>query len=342
MAALGVVCHHVLYGGVRVADFPWHFFPIWKGSFYGAYGVNLFFVLSGYLITSLLILDRRTKHYYGNFYWKRVFRILPALLLILAITWALGYITAAAAVLAVLFIQNFNEILHLPASGPFWSLSIEEQFYVVWPAVVRQMTPRTMRRCMWAVVLTVPIIRVVSIALGHGRMHYTFMNCDGLAWGALLALRAFELRVPYRAGNGKTLFKEFGWPLLICGGSFFLVAEFYERLGYKTYAGSLTGLNLIFTGLLAFLITHREGALSKTLSLGLFTYLGSISYMVYLSHVYVLQFCQEHMVGVWAGSGLANLYLRFALVLGISVIFSSLTLYLFERPVGKLRRYFLK
>lgn len=86
LAAMGVFCHHLLFTSRAPDPLPFHLAFLRAASGYGDLGVSLFFVLSGYLISSLLLIDRRRPHYYHNFYWKRVFRVLPPLVLVLAAT----------------------------------------------------------------------------------------------------------------------------------------------------------------------------------------------------------------------------------------------------------------
>ena len=125
LAALGVFVHHFF----RVAgEHPlqsWPRFLTWAMaiSSYGAHGVDVFFVLSGFLITCLLLIDRGRTDYFHNFYWKRALRILPVYLVHLTLTevilgHAWGYIF-----LGLLFLVNFGGRLHVDP-GPAWTLSI--------------------------------------------------------------------------------------------------------------------------------------------------------------------------------------------------------------------------
>ena len=94
--------------------------------------------LSGFLITSLLIKDRESAAYYHDFYWKRALRILPVYLLCLAGVLLFVPGSARFALLALLFVANFARVFHVQPEGPFWSLAIEEQFYIFWPTLVRR------------------------------------------------------------------------------------------------------------------------------------------------------------------------------------------------------------
>ena len=342
LASFGVLCNHTLFSNMDPnAAWPWHLRLLQVGGFYGSYGVTLFFVLSGYLITSLLLLARRQQHYFSDFYWKRVFRILPALLLALAVIRSLGYIDNVSMVLAVAFIYNFHDLLHIPATGPFWSLSIEEQFYLLWPAAVRRLSARRLAQVLLGIALLEPVLRFASVMLHHGRMKYTFTNSDGIAWGAMLALLAMRYRVPFRRMNERRLWRRFGLPLLLAGGVVALPGEWLQWHLRPNYEATLLTAVLLFTSLMTFVITHRDSLLSRALRWPPLVFFGNISYMFYLSHAYVLQAFREHLETRMAAGPVARAYEEFLFTLVATTLLCTLSLYLFERPVGSLRRYFV-
>ncbi len=96
----------------------------------GRFGVNVFFVLSGFLITTLLFKARERPDFYRNFYIRRVLRILPVYLLVLAIVWACGIISNRFLLAALLFLANFSQLFGAPMRqfGALWSLAVEEHF----------------------------------------------------------------------------------------------------------------------------------------------------------------------------------------------------------------------
>ncbi len=343
LAALGVLFHHTFSAGLDpAAPQPWHLRILAFGSFYGYTGVTLFFVLSGYLITSLLLKDRNRPAYFRDFYWKRVFRILPALLLVLGITYLLGYTSVTTIVLALLFVQCFDHLLHLQTTGPFWSLSIEEQFYFLWPAVVRKLSARRMHLLLVLICIAEPLLRFASVATGHGRTHYTFVNCDGLAWGAMLALQAARLRLPYRDTHGQALWRRFGLPLLTVGAVVVVVSEALRAKDVEAYQMVISGTVWMFTGILCWCITHGKHWASRLLSVRPLRFLGDISYMLYLSHLYVISLFDDTIMPHLNLPPGSYLYVRFLFTLTIMLALCTLSLRYFERPVGALRRYFLR
>ena len=173
----------------------------------GWVGVDLFFVLSGFLITRILLRTRERPDYFRAFYARRARRILPLYYLALAcFVWVLPAVGGAAAVAAApvvavqgwfwLHLVNVRLALGLHGAAPtlafhFWSLSLEEQFYLVWPAVVLA-TPRRWlpRACVAAVVLAL-VVRVAILASGvRPAFSHLLMpaRLDAFAAGALLAV----------------------------------------------------------------------------------------------------------------------------------------------------------
>ncbi|HEY1116399.1 MAG TPA: acyltransferase, partial [Acidimicrobiales bacterium] len=114
----------------------------------GAIGVTMFFTLSGFLITTLLLRERAStgRIGLGRFYWRRALRLLPALVTLVAVTSAYALVTdnhertLGAALPVLLYVGNWVRTLHdtegLGLLEHTWSLSVEEQFYLVWPLAV--------------------------------------------------------------------------------------------------------------------------------------------------------------------------------------------------------------
>ncbi len=169
----------------------------------GWMGVDLFFVLSGFLITGILIDTKQSEGYFKNFYARRCLRIWPlyfsALLFMLVIVpllrpsefqtvfgprsspwWAFP-----------LFLQNF--FVPIPTSaygllGVTWSLAVEEQFYLVWPLVVRLCNEAQLRKIALGVILVSPVLRFYLSQHGVNIYSNTFCRLDGLMAGAMLAV----------------------------------------------------------------------------------------------------------------------------------------------------------
>ena len=174
-----------------------------EGRFVGGIlGVDLFFVLSGFLISTLLLTERLET---GNinaahFYARRALRLLPALTVAIALIVVLGRLPGArptdlAIGIPVVLLYAMNWVIvytHRPLGnfGPFWSLAIEEQFYLVWPWAIRKWGDvRRLPEILVAIAVVIMVTRT-GWALEHwrGSNDFTFFRADGLLLGAALAV----------------------------------------------------------------------------------------------------------------------------------------------------------
>ena len=169
-------------------------------------GVDLFFVLSGFLITGILLDSRLREDYYRTFYWRRALRIFPIFYLlaaILAIAWPhwkplhatfLLYVGFPAALLWPWLIAVPVRITHL------WSLAVEEQFYCVWPAIVRRVAWQTLLRVCGVMIVAALILRCIFALVAISWMYpFILSRCDSLAVGAALAITLRRLPNVYAA-----------------------------------------------------------------------------------------------------------------------------------------------
>lgn len=199
IAACGVMISHALKELGRFAGHaPHHSLEL------GRQGVTMFFTLSGFLITYLLLEEREREGRIdlGAFYMRRVLRIWPLYFVVLAIAMAIHHETTGLA-LFVLFLSNVAFVTgrYVPDTAPLWSIGIEEQFYALWPLVVARV--RRLVPLLVVVVVALPVARgVVHYALGQGRhlandLLGTF-GYDAMATGALFAIAV-------RNGNARLL-----------------------------------------------------------------------------------------------------------------------------------------
>jgi peptidoglycan/LPS O-acetylase OafA/YrhL len=152
-------------------------------------GVDLFFALSGFLITRILAATRFRPHYYRNFYMRRVLRLVPVYLLTLVLVAVFIPHSGTFLLLSLIYLANFSKWLHVPmAYGPLWSLAVEEHFYFIWPWLVRFLNRRTLACTGLVIVLGSPALRYAAELNGWYNPYVSWFRFDGLAWGALLAL----------------------------------------------------------------------------------------------------------------------------------------------------------
>ena len=339
VAALLVFFHHLCYTSIAPAGWSAPIRALRTIFFYGESGVDLFFVLSGFLITSLLIEARQSRAYYHDFYWKRALRILP--LYIVCLIGVLCFIpdTKRYVILSALFLSNFAWLFHIESAGPFWTLAIEEQFYLIWPTVVRRRSVAQLHRWALGVGLTAIGLRLVAAAFGHYNYRLTFFRCDGLAFGAFLACW-YAQRNPALPGTAKErraiASAFFAGILLIAlsnlpsGGRLqvqALLAECYQ-----------TGVTFFCGSIVAYLISHAGQRNVAWLRSRALTFFGLISYAMYMIHMYVMSVYDTHAAALQPGDNAAYM-LRILVVLGVTIVLCVLIRYLIELPALSLRKH---
>ncbi|WZO97582.1 acyltransferase [Isosphaeraceae bacterium EP7] len=172
-------------------------------AFYGATrigqtGVDLFFVLSGFLITGILYDTKASPRYFFNFYGRRTLRIFPLYYGVLIAAFVLTPALFGIGPVGVNPIWLWTYTANLPATfgveggtfGHFWTLAIEEQFYLVWPAVIFAFGRRRLMGVCLGCIAGAAAIRVVMEIYGFSSFTFTLARMDSLTLGAWLALAA--------------------------------------------------------------------------------------------------------------------------------------------------------
>lgn len=331
----------------------------------GRTGVDLFFVLSGFLITGILFDSKKQSRYFRNFYARRVLRIFP-LYYALVIFSLLILPHFAHPKLANfsriqgdelyywLLLSNFSTAMrHEVRHGILdvtWSLSIEEQFYLLWPLVVAFLDRQRLLKLCAVIVATALVVRWGLAARGaHWLTIYTLTPCrmDGLAVGAFIAL---YLRAPEAEAALARLLK-LARPLLIFSTVALLPIGYFESLREED-AGRLgqtvfyTLIVLFYGALLVMAIAAPAGSrLGRVLGSRFLVFLGTYSYGIYLVHLPLravirdLVFRPAQFFTVLGSQLPAQLvFYGMAGTLAVAVAYASY--HLFEKHFLKLKRYF--
>ena len=258
-------------------------------------GVDLFFVLSGYLITRILWRDRQGERFWSQFYLKRAGRILPPLLLCLALCAIFFQLHLRWLWLAFIFFGgNIAKAFAPAAGGPLsvlWSLAIEEHYYLLWPFAVRFMSYKNLVRLMVIILFLEPVVRAIATPYTHTFMAISLLTpfrLDGLAAGSLLALL---LESPKR----KAQVTKLSGPLFFVSAAMFAIATLVSpsfeltrnSLSFNSVGYSLVAL--VAAAGVAYTLLHEDAPVSKILSLKPLTFLGVISYGFYLFHIIILE-----------------------------------------------------
>jgi peptidoglycan/LPS O-acetylase OafA/YrhL len=266
----------------------------------GVLGVNLFFVLSGFLITGILIDSRNRPDYYGRFYTRRVLRILPAYYLLLILLGLLHQASAAFLGLSFVYLANVTSVFGVPMDyHPLWSLAVEEHYYIAWPAVVRKVTLRSLAFFSLGLCVLIPVARGVSFHYGYflGREWYTWYAADGLAAGSLLAIVMRGSITRQRAAIGASVLLATAIILLIAGAPFGVLSR-QTMLGASL---QLTLVNTFFVGLLVLFLVLGSGSRKEWVNSSILRFFGYISYGLYLIHLMIFHGYDRLAQMFWPG-----------------------------------------
>ncbi len=300
----------------------------------GWLGVNLFFVLSGFLITGILLESRRKPHYYTRFYTRRALRILPAYYSLLVLLAVLHESSAAFLGLSFVYLSNLASFFGASMGyGPLWSLSVEEHYYILWPTVVHKLHTRYLVVFLVLICAVVPIARGISFHTGHyqGLDSYTWFVADGLAIGSLMAIL---LRTPVSRNQLValcTFLLGFISLVAIAGGPFGILNR--QRLLGATLL--YTVANLFFAGFLLVFLLLGTGPRKRSVNSSLLRFLGYISYGLYLIHMLAFRVYDRAAHRYWPqllpSVGHFDLVvLRFAVAGGAAIVLAYLSRKYFE------------
>jgi len=309
----------------------------------GGLGVLMFFVISGFLITWLLLRENAT---YGeislnNFYFRRFLRIFPAFYVYAALLICMSlifrrHVLWAQAIASLIYANNYYQAIYGDPNTGFshtWSLGIEEQFYLTWPAlfVTLRRKKRTLVRVVTTLVLLAWLYRAALQFVFHvhqGWLYEAFdARFDHLLIGCLLALILFDsvrnARLARYCSRGDVLLATFAAFLLS------VLLEFRYGSGYRDSIAFIID-PLLIAVMIPMLIAQRGKAAVRWLDASPVRYIGRISYSLYLY--------QQLVIGpVMKFFRWAPLYIRVALACGAVIAVASLSYFGVERPFQRLK-----
>lgn len=351
---LVVLSHATLYRPEEGVDSVIAALPL-----FGWVGVDLFFVLSGFLITGILIDSRDSSSYYSTFYARRALRIFPLYYLVLAVALLLlpmlpelhrvivGPYPVPPQAPYWLYFTNFSIVDRGMVHGWLdvaWSLAIEEQFYIVWAVVVLLMPPRYFGWLCLAILLIEPIARTVALNSGvrpESVYVLTWFRLDGLSMGALLAWlqRRGQLPSPSKATRVAAAVTAGGLLLIIfeAGDSWWWNPRM-QQVGY-----SLTALGGAF--MLISALRERQGWWSWLLTMGWLRAFGKYSYCLYLTHLPVMRLVREYVFEprefnhLFPTPWLAQL-IFYLLAIAPAFLLARISWAVFEEPILRLKAKF--
>lgn len=319
------------------------------GVFWGGEGVRLFFTLSGFLITNILLREvtaelgsaKERGYLIRQFYIRRYLRLTPVYYLTLAAMAALN-ISATRETLwwHVLYLSNVRFAMEDAWQGlvsHFWSLAVEEQFYLVWPFVMLLLSRQSILRLGSALVIGAILWRYLGAGFAWGNIVVWVLpphSLDALALGAIMSISVRDRALSSRdrgligaALGGLTI-----WTAdVMAGGNSPLLK-----------AAAPTGISIFFAWLILWASEGHRSLAGRALELGWLTYIGKISYGLYVVHNLVWYLLGHYVLPrSMVESREAGARIAIAVIASVAAIaLSSLLFHALESPVNRLRLRF--
>jgi len=322
--------------------------------FNGGFGVKLFFVLSGFLITGILLDARNKAEQSGlqrtavikNFYARRFLRIFPLFYATLVLTFLLG-VPAVREFIWWLVAYLGNVILALRGAwlsgiAHFWSLAVEEQFYLIWPVLMLFTPRRLLFPLIASAIVFAQLFRLILFLEGINDVTVgvlPFASLDTLGLGAMLALLWQD-----RGGKAnKTALAVLGAASLAgCVGFFALHIASWLR-GVPAYCSYIMTVTDALTAFGAVWLTARgwRGPLGWAMNWPPLVYLGKVSYGLYILHPFMPEIVVRvfHLLRVPSVAPLGPLFV-FGLNVTALIAVCSLSWHFFEKKINNLKRFF--
>lgn len=290
------------------------YFPTERAYFitqFGWIGVDLFFVLSGFLITGILLDSKRNEHYWRNFYRRRFLRIFPLYYFVVLVTWltvifiekaperlhgydSFGWFFGFAPNIAMGLKNDYLYHSHIFNLNHLWSLAVEEQFYLLWPLIVRFLPMRALAYlCIVLVAMSTGLRHltdhVVGTELSVASYTLPFCRMDGLAAGSFLAT-AFRLGWSHRVAMLQWVARA---AMVVTGC--FILGNFIDGTRQTLYT-----LSAVFFVSLLFLALnpHPRAFVRKVCESRLLMHLGKYSYGLYVFH-HMFEYAWRRGFGDW-------------------------------------------
>ena len=312
---------------------------------YGFLGVNLFFVISGFLITRILLTNQQLKGSSNwtiikSFFIRRTLRIFPLYYLTLIFFIIINYQNLRQNLFPYLFYYcNFSYYFDNRMQGelsPRWSLAVEEQFYLIWPWIILFIKKIRLQQFLIFIIIFAFCSRTILVLLFPEKelvQFLLFSNLDSLGLGGLLAYISIYNKEKYNFLNKKSSFILFLGIVMLMTYSYYRFNETYfgvVPVNLKAIGGTLLSFGIVIKAVNGF-----KGSLGRIMSNTVLVFFGKISYGLYLYHsmVYLLI---ENM-----GISYLSTFHHKMFAIALLVAIASFSWYCFEKPINNFKKYFL-
>lgn len=307
-------------------------------SLFGRTGVTLFFVLSGFLISRILLNTKKEVGFFTNFYLRRILRIFPLYYLGLTLYYYLipsilhtGIPSVHQQFFYFIYLQGFADAFGWNAVGPihFWSLAVEEHFYLFWPFVIYSFSNKNLTKFIIGILIASLLIRVFMLNNGYPVVYFTFARFDSLAAGALLAI--LEQKNAFRTSNTIKY-------IILLGITFIptilMLAYFKGESNKFVEMIKYSFLSFFYFSVIGIVLSvKKDHLINKILKTKLLSYTGKISYGLYVYHPLIFSIFNRTRIT-------SNLVLDFIAKFTLAFLVSAISYSLFESPFLRLKKHF--
>lgn len=330
---------------------------LFKISFLGLKGVELFFILSGFLITNILYNSKNSKRYFLSFYSRRFLRIFPLYYFVLGVSFFIlpslisinangrniienqGWLWTYTSNLTNIFYPiDWGNGGNLPSFGHFWSLCVEEHFYLFWPFLIYFSTEKRLPRIMWSIVF-LSVFSSFFVFIFDDLVpifHWSTIKYSGvLSLGGLISY--------YRSTSiNYERVIQIAKKLVLPSFILFIVVNFLPRES-KFYEVSTFFTSIIFFAFLLIISLENEKISSTIFKHRFLYFIGKISYGIYVYHEMLVPYFTKYVYNYlekYIQNGILCIMIYTLICTAISVFIAWCSWHLIEKPILKFKLYF--
>lgn len=335
IAALSVLFFHYTYTFFKQLSGTEWYYPIYHFINFGWLGIDLFFVLSGFLITRILLKHHDSPHYYKTFYCRRVLRIFPIYYTVLFF-YLMFYPFDNQFFLWTYSSNIFPSVKIIDELSHFWSLAVEEHFYLLWPIAMSLFFTRGLITFCSTIIVLSLMSKLIMFYQGFQLTYiYHFsLNCfDAMALGSLLAILNDKNLLP-------TILKDGHLNLTFTLMTIFSISNilyfFNEEKGFYSLLYLTFTFSIYFCVLIQLIYKKQKNIITKLCNIAFLRRLGLYSYGIYLFHLPMQQLTTKLL----QTSPLTHHLWSVLLSLCLTVFLSGLSYHLIESKFLSLKKHF--
>ena len=307
-------------------------------SSFGQTGVSLFFVLSGFLITRILIREKNSAFFFRNFYLRRTLRIFPLYYLYLILVFIIIPLfnhhqlpALSKQIYHWVYLQDFAITFNWDFVGPvhFWSLAVEEHFYLFFPLIVYYLKENHLLYAIAAILLSSLIVRFIMNKNGYEVFYFTFSRLDELSLGAILAVFEAKNKI-----TQQITYRFIYLFIIIALPTMLLWFVYSKQANEGIQVAKYLLISLSYFCIIGFIVSAPNSHfIKKALQFKPLVYIGKISYGLYVYH----GLCFHYMTSVYHGSSIIMLFIGSFL---FAIVVSSISFYVFESFFLRYKDYY--